>query len=134
MRIFTPLPLHLLNNKPICLNCIHHEPMELHIHNLMFGKYFIQHCVKENSIFLLVLALHVINNNSLHWLQMWVIHMCSNYCLVVNPFHMFKCIPWTLKVSLHHPLNNVHITCWTTHGHFDHGKFVITITSKKTIV
>jgi hypothetical protein len=50
--------IHLMNSQPIHLNCICYEPMELHIHNVMFGIDFMRPCPKKDYE-LLMLTLHV---------------------------------------------------------------------------
>jgi len=39
--------IHLMNSQPIHLNYICYEPMELHIHNVMFGIDFMRPCPKK---------------------------------------------------------------------------------------
>lgn len=127
-------PLNNVNNIPICLCTIRHEPLENGCTQPFLLNNYVQ-LPPQNALNFYVFKLHVIDHNYHDLVVHQVINMRSHGRPSLNSFYMIEHHPYILQIITQLlSLDHIKYGCNSTNKHLEQINFLPNLLTRKTIV
>jgi hypothetical protein len=126
--------IHDMNNIPIGMCIIHHEPFEIGVCKTKPKHHLVQFCPHDTLKFC-EFILHVINCNGEHFAIHRVVNTTSHGGPFLNTHDMIKHQPTILQITTRlHALHQINPTCWPITQHFKQKHFLPNHLSMETTI